>query len=379
MNFDKITEYLDSLVTKEDIPSVDCIIYKDHEMLYRHLNGTNDKAKTIPVRDNQLYLMFSMTKVQTMIAFMQLVEQGKISLEDDVKDYLPAYGNLLYEERKGNVINIVKYEKTLKIKHLVSMQSGLDYDLERAGIQRVLSEKGMNATTRELVDSFVETPLKFEPGTRFLYSLSHDVIAAIIEVVSGKSFGEYLKENIWDRIGMNNTFFAKPVNYLSSLAQQFECDANGNIVPMEPTCRYQLSEKYESGGAGLISTTEDYAVFADTIACGGESKDGKRIIKAKTIEIVKNNLLCEQGLKDLETTMGRKGYGYGVGMQVLMKPRAIRSKAPKGIFGWDGAAGSMILMDTENRLSLVYTQHVRNCGKAYGEIHPKLRELLYEK
>ena len=161
MDFDKLTYYLDSLVIKDDFPSVDCIIYKDHEMLYRHMYGTSDKAKSIPVRENQQYLMFSMTKVQTMVAFMQLVEQGKISLEDEVSKYLPAYGNLLYEKREGNKIDIVKCDKPLKIKHLVSMQSGLDYNLERAGILRVLNEKGMNATTRELVDSFVETPLKF--------------------------------------------------------------------------------------------------------------------------------------------------------------------------------------------------------------------------
>ncbi|MBO4310891.1 MAG: beta-lactamase family protein [Lachnospiraceae bacterium] len=377
MNLEGITKYLDSLVDEKDFPSVDCVIFRDHEMVYRHMKGTNDKERKISVRENQQYLMFSMTKVQTMVAFMQLVEEGLISLEDEVSKYLPAYKDLLYEKREGNAIDIEKCSEPMRIKHLVSMQSGLDYNLERAGILRVLGEKGANATTREIVDSFVQTPLKFEPGTHFLYSLSHDVIAAIIEVVSGKSFGEYLKENIWDRLGMNDTFFAKPVNYLSNLATQFICDNSGNIVPMDPTCNYQLSEKYESGGAGLISTTMDYAKLADTIACGGVNKDGKRIIKAKTIETIKTNLLCEDSLKDIEVTMGRRGYGYGCGMQVLMDPVILCSKAPVGVFGWDGAAGSCIFMDTVNKLSLVYTMHVRNCGMAYSEVHPKLRELLY--
>ncbi|MBO4775963.1 MAG: beta-lactamase family protein [Lachnospiraceae bacterium] len=378
MDFDKITKYLDSLVEEKDFPSVDCVIYKDHEMLYRHMKGTNDRDKKIPVRENQQYLMFSMTKVQTMIAFMQLVEEGKISLEDNVSDYLPVYTDLLCESRTGNAINIVKCSGPMKIKHLVSMQSGLDYDLQRAGILRVLSEKGMNATTREIVDSFIETPLKFEPGTHFLYSLSHDVIAAIIEVVSGKSFGDYLKENIWDRLGMNDTLFAEPMNYLSNLSAQFICDDKGDIVPMEQSCCYQFTEKYQSGGAGLISTTMDYAKFADTIACGGVNKAGKRIIKARTIETIKENLLGEESLKDIEITMGRKGYGYGIGMQVLMDPVILKSKAPAGVFGWDGAAGSCIIMDTKSKTSLVYTMHVRNCGMAYGEVHPRLREFLFE-
>ncbi len=377
MDFEKISQYLDSLVAEKKIPSVDCIIQEDHKMLFRRMSGYSDKACKFPVKENQQYLMFSMTKVQTMVAFMQLVEDGKVSLEDEVSKYLPTYKNLLVEERSGNAINIVECKVPMKLKHLVSMQSGLDYNLERPGILRVLSEKGKNATTREIVDSFIESPLKFKPGTRFEYSLSHDVIAAIIEVVSGKKFSEYLKENIWDRLGMTNTFFSKPMNYLSNLACQYIVDDKGKIVPMEPFNCYQLSEAYESGGAGLISTCDDYAKFADTIACGGVNEAGKRIIKANSIEIMKTNLLGKDSLKDIEVKMGRKGYGYGVGVQIFMNPEAVNSPAPKGIFGWDGAAGSCIMMDTESKRSVVFTMHVRNCGFAYSEIHPKLRDMVF--
>ena len=377
MDYEKISKYLDSLVTDRKIPSVDCIIQEDHKMLFRRMSGYSDKAGKFPIKENQQYLMFSMTKVQTMVAFMQLVEDGKISLEDEVSKYLPAYKNLLVAERSGNAINIVEGKVPMKIKHLVSMQSGLDYNLERPGILRVLSEKGKNATTREIVDSFVESPLKFEPGTHFEYSLSHDVIAAIIEVVSGKKFSEYLKENIWDRLGMTNTFFSEPMNYLSNLACQYRMDDNGRINPMEPANCYQLSDAYESGGAGLISTCDDYAKFADTIACGGVNEAGKRIIKANTIDIIKTNLLGEASLKDIEEKMGRKGYGYGVGVQVLMDPKSVDSPAPKGVFGWDGAAGSCIMMDTESKRSVVFVMHVRNCGFAYSEIHPKLRDMVF--
>ena len=372
MDFQKITKYLDSLVEK-GIPSVDCMIYRDHELLYRHMSGTTDADRRKGIEGDELYLMFSMTKVQTMTAVMQLVEQGKLSLEDEVSKYLPAYGRLIVE-KDGKVEPLTT---PMKIKHLLSMQSGLDYDLERPGIRRVLQEKGQTATTRELVDAFVESPLKFVPGEHFQYSLSHDVAAAVVEVVSGLSFGEYLKKNIWEPLHMEKTFFAKPVNDLEKLATQFICNEQG-IVPMEPTCNYQLTENYESGGAGLVSCTEDYAVFADTMACGGISSAGVRIIKAETIELMKQNLLGEASRRDIATTMGRVGYGYGCGVQVLMQPEMISSKAPAGVFGWDGAAGSCIIMDTANKLSLVYTQHVRNCGMAYGEILPRLREFMFE-
>ena len=375
MDFEKITKYLDSLEAR-GIPSVDCMIYRDHELLYRHMNGTTDAKRERKIEGSEVYLMFSMTKVQTMTAVLQLVEQGKLSLEDEVGRYLPAYQKLTVK----NADAVEPLTKPLKIKHLLSMQSGLDYDLQRPGILRVLKEKGQAATTLELVNSFAESPLDFVPGEHFQYSLSHDVVAAVIEAVSGMTFGEYLKKNLWEPLGLKNTFFAKPMNDdVPGLAQQFIQNEMGEIVPMEQSCCYQLSENYESGGAGLISCTEDYAVFADALACGGISREGVRILQPETVELMKTNLLGDTSREEIARNMGRQSYGYGCGVQVLMEPEKIGSKAPAGLFGWDGAAASWISMDTKAKVSAVYIQHVRNCGFAYGEIHLKLRELIFGK
>lgn len=373
MNFEKITAYLDSLEAR-GIPSVDCMIYHDHELVYRHMNGTTDEKKEKKIDGSEVYLMFSMTKVQTMTAVLQLVEQGKLSLEDEVGKYLPAYKNLTV--KKGDTVEPLT--APLKIKHLVSMQSGLDYDLGRPGIVRVLQEKGNEATTQDIVNAFVESPLNFVPGEHFFYSLSHDVVATIIEVVSGVSFGEYLKKNLWEPLKLKNTRFAKPMNDgVDGLAKQFICNEKGEIVPMEQSCCYQFTEHYESGGAGLISCTEDYAVFADALACGGVSKDGVRVLQPETVELMKTNLLGEASREDIARTMGRVGYGYGCGVQIVLEPEKMNSTAPAGVFGWDGAAGACITMDTQSKTSLVYLQHVRNCGWAYGEIHPTLRDMVF--
>lgn len=373
MDSAKLTEYLDSL-TSDYVPSVDCIVYKEHKEIYRHMSGKVDFKHTVPVSHDTMYLMFSMTKVITMTSVLMLIEAGKLSLEDRVDKYLPAYKNLMVKE--GD--KVVPAKNPLLIKHLVSMQSGLDYDLNRPGIVRVLDKKGAAATTQDIVNAFPESPLMFHPGTHFLYSLSHDVCAAVVEVVSGMKFSEFLKKNIFEPLGMKRTFFAKPDNNLDNLADQYIFNESaGKPEPMEKTCNYQLSECYESGGAGLISCTEDYAVLADTLASGGISKDGVRILKAETVELIKQNLLCEEGLKDISTLMGRVGYGYGIGMQVLMNRDLNKAAAPNGVFGWDGAAGSCIIMDTKSKTSLVYTMHVRGCGPAYGVIHPTLRDLVF--
>ncbi|MBR5348219.1 MAG: beta-lactamase family protein [Lachnospiraceae bacterium] len=373
IDLQKITAYLDSLV-EGGVPSADCIVMQDHKQVYRHTVGTADAARMQLVSQDQLYLMFSMTKVQTMTALMTLVEQGRVSLSDPVGKYLPAYNDLMVETPDGPV----PAKTQLQMWHLVSMQSGLDYDLARPGIVRVLKERGPQATTREIVDAFTESPLKFEPGSHFLYSLSHDVVAAVIEVVSGMSFGEYLKKTIWEPVGMTNTFFAKPDNAsLPRLAQQWICNERGEIVPMEQTCNYQLSEAYESGGAGLISCAEDYARLGDMLACGGIAANGNRILQPASVEQIKQNLLGEASRRDIAMTMGRVGYGYGIGMQVLMEPAKIGSTSPVGVFGWDGAAGSCVTMDTASRTALVYVEHVRNHGYSYGNIHPTLRDIVF--
>jgi CubicO group peptidase (beta-lactamase class C family) len=373
MNFEKITSYLNSLEA-EGIPSVDCMIYKNHELVYRHFSGYSDSAKMKKMQGNELYLMFSATKLITMTAALQLVEKGRLDLDQPVSRFLPAYADLKVMEAD----QVKPAQKELLVRHLLSMQSGLDYDLSRSGIVRVISEKGQKATTQELVNSFIESPLKFEPGEHYEYSLSHDVVGAIIEVVSGMSLKEYFSLNIFGPLEMNDTFFAKPMNEHERLAAQYMYDNDNHVsTEMELSCCYQLTESYESGGAGLISCVEDYGKFADALACGGVSAKGIRILEEETVKLMRTNLLGPVQLEELVNKMGRVGYGYGCGVQVLLAPEECKAKAPSGVFGWDGAAGACVIMDPSNHISLVYAQHVRGCGYAYATIHPMLRDLMY--
>ena len=375
MDKNRLTEYLDSLLN-EGIPSVDCMVCRNHEIIYRHMNGTIDYDKSIKVKPDTLYMVFSMTKIQTMTAVMQLVEKGKLSLEDEVGKFLPAYNEIYVADSSDGEKR--KAKNKLLIKHLLSMQSGLNYNLNRGGINRILREKGDAASTRELVDSFVESPFSFEPGTHFQYSLSHDVAAAVIEAVTGMKFGDYLEENIWKPLGMKNTYFAEPMNSGDRLAAQFIYnDQNSKIEKMDMSCCYQLSKAYQSGGAGLISCTEDYMKLGDTLSNGGISEKGVKIIEKDTIDLIRTNLLGEDSLKDIENNMGRRGYGYGCGMQILMHPELIGSPAPAGLFGWDGAAGSCMIMHPESGTTLVFAMHVRGYGPAYSIIHPKLRDMVF--
>ena len=260
----------------------------------------------------------------------------------------------------------------ITIRDLFTMSAGLDYALGDEPIKKALNAG--KKTTRELVRAMADKVLLFEPGTRYRYSLCHDVLGALVEVLSGKTLGEYMKENIFEPLGMKNTFFGLPKNDkdMERMAARycFESDGTRKRVPLE--CVYNLSDQYESGGAGLTSCTEDYALFLDAIANGGIGKSGKRILSASTVELMGTNHLTGKRCADFDAM--RAGYGYGLGVRTHIDKVRSGSLSPIGEFGWDGAAGGFAVVDTKNQLSLTYFQHVHNWSL---RIQTEMRNILY--
>ena len=373
MNFSKLEQYLDSLYDVH-VPGCDLVIYKDHEQVYRHMAGYRDAKRTQPVRGDEAYCLYSATKVITTCAVMQLVEQEKINLDDPVSRYLPSYANLCV--RQGEAI--VPAKNTMTIRHLLSMQSGLDYNTNSPAIQKVLAETNGHATTRQLVDAFVEEPLSFEPGTNFLYSLSHDVLGAVIEVVSGKRFSEYLKENIFSPLGLETIAFNLKEEDQGRICAQYEFDDQTKSLKSLPekVTVYRMSDQYESGGAGLISDVKDYSLFLDAIACGGKTVDGTSILSPEMIQLWSANQLGPVSRRSFDE-WNRRGYSYGLGVRT----RVTLTKGGPGTigeFGWDGAAGAFAMIDPHRHISAFYAMHVKNYGYNYDVIHPNIRTLIYQ-
>ena len=261
----------------------------------------------------------------------------------------------------------------------MSMQGGFTYNLGFEGIKRVRGESNNKATTREVVSALARMPLSFEPGENYQYSLCHDILAAVIEVASGKKFSEYLNDVIFAPLGIKDIAFKPTEDVIKRMKQQYAVDLRYfTAIPQEPKCPYRLTDNYESGGAGMIASLNDYIKFADALACG-ESTEGYRVLKPETIELMKTNQLCEAGLKVLNSNTNHFfGYGYGLGVRTMMEPDKDYSLSPKGEFGWDGAAGSYCLIDTDNHLSIFYAQHVLACGYVYTNVHKAIRNLVYK-
>lgn len=350
MGFEKLTAYLDGLGETLNIPARDFIVTVDGKCVYRHFAGCRDEAGKTPMNGNEAYWVYSMTKPLTIACALKLVEDGRLAFEDKVCKYIPAF------ERHPE----------MTVEHLMSMRGGLDYDLNTPAMQGIGKEEG----TLDIVARIADRELHFAPGTDFMYSLCHDVLGGVIEVVSGMKFGDFMKKTIWEPLGMEHTSFAPTDWHRANICAQYQREAEPNVNRKIPDMDnvYTFNGVYQSGGAGLITTIEDYCKFVTGVVCG-------KILRPETVEAWRWRQNTGKARASYES-MGRPYMNYALGVQVVVDTS--HTPAPMGLFGWDGAAGAACMMDPDNRVAYVYTQHVKGCGPAYSDIHPMLRDLTYE-
>ena len=385
MDFSKLTEYLNTLEDRYGVHGLDCKIMREHETVYRHMAGHSDYALTKPVSEHDLYDVYSCTKVVTMAAVMQLVEQGKLGLDDLLSDYLPEYANMQVatDFRIGEwpfawptlASPLAPARNKIHIHELMSMTAGLSYDVFSEPIRNLQRESGNHATTREVARAIAEMPLIAEPGTRFSYGLGHDVLAAVVELIDGEPFAQHVKRHLFDPLGANEMYFQVPPGEKSRLSAQYRRDFNTGEIAPNSDMIFRLSDRHDSGGAGLTCSVDSYSLVLDALANGGVGASGLRVLRPESIAAMQQNRLNEQQLLDFRKT-GKVGYGYGLGVRTLMD--AACAKSPVGEFGWDGAAGAYALMDPKNHVSIFYTHEIVGMIAAYHEIHPTIRDLAYE-
>ena len=190
MQFQKLSDLLDSFL-EIGIPGVDCVVYQDHEEVFRHRAGYSDLEQKLPITGKETYFLFSCSKVVTCAAALTLLERGKFLLTDPLAAYIPEFSEMV-------LTNGEKAKTEIKIRDLFTMSAGFTYDIASPSITQVIREKDGRATTLDVVRAIAKEPLSFEPGTHWQYSLCHDVLAGLVEGVSGKRFGEYVTETIFE-------------------------------------------------------------------------------------------------------------------------------------------------------------------------------------
>ncbi len=362
MNFTNLKHFMDTLPTR-GIPASDVTVMQGHEVLFRHTVG---KAGT-----DELYFMYSCTKVVTCVAAMQLFEKGMFLMSDPISNVLPEFADV----RVKNGTYTVPAKNPITFRHLFTMTAGLGYNLTSAYIQDVSERTGGRCPTRETVAAMARIPLDFHPGEGYQYSLCHDVLAAAVEVLSGMKFGEYVKKYIFEPCGMTDAGFALTDEVKSRMATQYRFNDRKQIAEEMPLSNmYVLGSEYESGGAGLICSLTDYAKFAATLASGGVTASGQRIISEAALRLMRTDCLTE----DMKETFRDKwpalaGFTYGYGVRTF-SDASVGVMAPPSEFGWHGAAGSLVIVDPDRHISLFYAQHMLNNQEAY--VHPRIRHCL---
>lgn len=355
----KLKQVLEQAVARGELAGGSLLVRQAGEEVCYLEAGMADKEQGRPINRSDIYRLYSMTKPITGAAAMKLFEDGLLDLGEAVSTYLPAARNQTAEE-KGRAVPVFQ---EMKVKNLLDMTSGLIY-IGEAGIaggysdqafrklgERLLTEQPM--TTREFADELLKGPLAFHPGSSWRYGTSADVLGAVIEAASGERFGDYLEKNFFVPLEMKDTGFYVPEEKrgrLVTVYREEESQAGEGKAGVRKLVPYRenhlgilnaMDQKpaFESGGAGLASTIDDYANFAQMLLNGGVFH-GKRILKPETVSYMTAGALNKRQEKALWANFPNLlGYSYGNLMRIMKEPGKAYWMNHVGDYGWDGWLG----------------------------------------
>ena len=363
---DKLTELLERIREEYNLPGYDCSVWQNGQEIYRRMTGFADLETETPVTENTLYNMYSNTKVVTCVAAMQLWEKGLFLLEDPFSMYFPEFAEMKVKTEDGN---IVPANNPITIRDLFRMTAGIGDggDYTDMGMQFYM-ETGGECPILRLPEFLARVPLMFEPGTKFRYGICHEMLAALIEKLSGEPFADYLENHIFRPLGMNNTAFTLEKTESKALANQYRFEGKDKpLVSLgAPNCLIPPILKASASG-GLISSVDDYMKFQVALA------EGEKLLSRHTIDLMRLNQLTGTQWENYGYT--HLGMGYGLGVRTVVDQAACGAPIGFGPFGWGGATGSYGSIDPENNLCIFYMQHIFDSNDV--RIHNRLRNVIY--
>ena len=312
--------------------------------------GKRDLEAGLSMEKDTIARIYSMSKIVTSVAALILLEEARFKLDDPIGDYLPELAHM--KVMTGGTAEkplLADAKIPITIKHLFTHTSGLTYGFFDAPVEKLYREAKLDdaASLPEFVERVSRLPLAQEPGERFNYSISTDILGALVEKVSGRPLGEFLEERVLRPLGMKDTGFSLPAAKWTRLAKIYKKGEDGRLQADKPVFGIEPrpGPKLESGGAGLFSTTGDYARFLQMLLNGGQL-DGVRILSRKTVELMTTN---QVGTK----IPWGPGAGFGLAFGTTDRLGA-DGMASVGSYGWGGAYGSMYKVDPSQHLVMVF-------------------------
>lgn len=386
MDFTYLKNFMDHL-TAQHVPGNSIVVYHENKEVFRYSSGYNDVETKTPMTGEELLNIYSCTKPATVTAALQLYEKGHFLLDTPLYEFMPEFKEMYVKQEDGS---IVKAQKPITMRHLFTMTSGFTYDKYSPSMQQAVIDTDGKMPTVQALRYLAKEPLAFEPGAHWKYSLSHDVLAAVVEIISGKRFETYVKEDVFAPIGVSDIHFHQTDETLKRTASQYmfktgeEIEiSKGQISAAGKDGYWEKQSKdnellygpeYDSGGAGIVVSVPDYAKFSSCLANGGMAPNGERILSNGTVELLRTNQLNDVQRKDLNWAQ-LTGYGYGLGVRTMIDRAVAGFNGPVSEFGWGGAAGATLSCDPDGKFAYFYAHHMLIPKEEYYQ--PRLRNVAY--
>ncbi len=378
----RIDTLLNQYIDRGWLNGVVTIVIKDDQIVQYKGYGWQDAASKKPMPKDALFRIASQTKAIVSVAVMTLFEEGKFTLDEAIADFIPAFANtpvLDSFNQKDSTYSTVPAKRGITFRDLLTHTSGLDYPgigspsmkaiYQKANIPSGLGD--IDADLLERVNALARLPLAHQPGEKWTYGLSMDVLGCLVEVISGQSLSDYCASHIFKPLGMNDTYFNVPAVKAARLATVYTENKDHKPVPWTKAAtgidpNYPLANKhYFSGGAGLTSTAYDYAIFLEMLLHDG-IYNGVRILAPRTVELMTSNQLpvSFDGTND-----------FGLSFQLTTAKSAAQTVRSEGSFSWGGFFGTTYWADPKKKMVvLIMTQQVPN---SHGDFEPKFEQLVY--
>ncbi len=335
------------------------LLARDGKIVDFQTCGYRDLEKKLPMERDTICRVYSMSKIITCAATLILFEEGRFDLDDPVSKYLPELKDMkVWAGGTQDAPKLEALKNPITVKHLLTHTSGLMYDF---GGEDELAKRWLSADLwsgpglTNFIGKLAKLPLKHQPGEAFTYGVNQDVLGALIERVSGMTFGAFLEQRLFKPLGMKDTGFDIPESKLNRLAKTYKHGPNGALVEDEPVIGTwpQEGRGVEAGGAGIFSTAGDFARFAQML-CNAGTLDGQRILGRKTIELMTADHMVD--LPNNQAASREKGFGLGV--EVTTDLGRLSMPSSKGQFGWYGAATTYCQIDPKERIvAIALAQH----------------------
>ena len=360
----RINELIQRYIDSNDITGAVTLVARKGRIAHYEAQGQMNLEEKTPMRKDALFRMASSTKPIASVAILMLMEEGKLRLNDPISRFIPEFRNPKVAVLKSPTpppvvpgqpapapdIYTIPANRIITVRDLLTHTSGLGSGGASSGeMAKVAQTRTPTDTLADYIPRLGALPLDFQPGTQWRYSpgAGIDTLGRIVEIASGLTFDQFLKQRIFDPLGMKDTFFALPADRQARLMTLYR--RVNNQLEKNPNQPSLLTQKYFSGAGGLVSTAEDYFHFAQMLANGGQH-NGKRLLSPHTVELMSSNHVGEMFVGQL----GRPpGMGFGFAVEVVVDAIKADSRRSNGSFGWDGAFGTHFWVDPKEKMVAV--------------------------